>query len=446
APAERATPRSLRLFDALDRDLDLVDLTADPRVDLGGHGRVLAEEVLGRLAALAEPGLAEVEPGAGLADDVHRDAHVEQAPFLGHALAVHHVELGDAERRRDLVLHDLDPHPVADRLGAGLDRLDAPDVQADRGVELQRAATGGRLRIAEHHADLLAQLVREDEAGVGAGDGAGQLAQRLAHEPGLDADERVAHLALDLGAGHEGRDRVDDDAVDAARADQGLGDLQRLLTGVRLRHEQLVDVDATGAGVAGVERVLDIDEGDDAATPLRLGEDVLADRRLARRLRAEDLRDPTARDAADTEREVERDRPRRDRIDGLSLGRAELHDRPATELLLDRQEGRIHGLATLRRGPPGRSLVRHRHPLVTLLSLAATRRTNGSPMDPSPIRPRLRSLPPRAWGSAAFGSAPRSGAAPRAATGWAGRSWPWASSSALCPVGLANPSCRLHVH
>ena len=118
------------------------------------------------------------------------------------------------------------------------------------GVELERATAGRRLRVAEHDADLLAQLVREDERGVRARDGAGQLAQRLAHEPGLDADERVAHLALDLGARHEGRDGVDDDDVDAAGADQRLGDLERLLAGVRLADEQLVDVDAARAGVA----------------------------------------------------------------------------------------------------------------------------------------------------------------------------------------------------
>ena len=93
---------------------------------------VRLEEVLRGLAALAEPRLVEVEPRAGLRHDVHRDADVEQAAFLGDALAVHHVELGDAERRRDLVLHDLDADPVADRLRAGLDRLDAPDVEADR--------------------------------------------------------------------------------------------------------------------------------------------------------------------------------------------------------------------------------------------------------------------------------------------------------------------------
>ena len=231
------------------------------RLDLGGDGRVLAEEVLRGLAALAESRLGEREPRAGLVDDVHRDADVEQAALLGDALAVHHVELGDAERRRDLVLHDLDAHPVADRVRAALDRLDAADVEPDAGVELERAAAGRRLGIAEHHADLLAQLVGEDERGVRAAHRAGELAQRLAHEPGLDADERVAHLALDLGARHEGRDGVDDDDVDAAGADQGLGDLERLLAGVRLADQQLVDVDAACAGVARIERVLDVDEG-----------------------------------------------------------------------------------------------------------------------------------------------------------------------------------------
>ena len=125
----------------------------------------------------------------------------------------------------------------------------------------------------------------------------------------------VAHLAFDLGARHERGDRVDDDAVDAAGADERLGDLERLLAGVRLADEELVDVDAAGPGVAGIEGVLDVDEGDDAAARLGLGEDVLADRRLARRLRAEDLGDPAARDAADAEREVERDRAGRDRVE-----------------------------------------------------------------------------------------------------------------------------------
>ena len=78
-------------------------------------------------------------------------------------------------------------------------------------------------------------------------------------------DERVAHLALDLGPRHERRHRVEDDAVDAARADERLGDLEGLLAGVGLADQELVDVDPAGAGVARVEGMLDVDEGGHAA-------------------------------------------------------------------------------------------------------------------------------------------------------------------------------------
>src|SRR6185436_19375431 len=126
------------------------------------------------------------------------------------------------------------------------------------------------------------------------------------------------------------------------------GDLECLLAGIRLRDEELVDVDPARPRVARVERVLDVDERGDAAPALGLGDDVLAERGLARRLRAEDLRDPAARDAAHAEREVERDGAGRDGIDLLPLGRAELHDRAAAELLLDGEDRGIDRPAALR--------------------------------------------------------------------------------------------------
>src|SRR4051794_10849529 len=355
------------LGDALDRDRHVGDLGPDQTVDLGRDRRVRLEELLRRLATLTEPGLPEGEPGAGLGDRVHRDSHVEQAALLGHALAVHDVELGHAEGRRDLVLDDLDADPVADRLGPGLDRLDAPDVEPDRGVELHRPAARGRLGVAEHDPDLLAQLVREDQRRVRSRDRPGQLAQRLAHQPRLDAHERVAHLALDLGPRDERGDRVDHDAVDAARTDQGLRDLERLLAGVRLADEELIDIDSARSGIARVERVLDIDERDDAAAGLCFGEDVLTDGRLARGLGAEDLRDAATRDAADAERQIEGDRARRDGVEHELLAGSELHDRAAPELLLYRREGGVDRLAPFCGVPLGCSFFRHRHLSVTLL-------------------------------------------------------------------------------
>ena len=121
-------------------------------------------------------------------------------------------------------------------------------------------------------------------------------------------------------------------------------------------------------GYNRVERVLHVDEGGHAAAPLGLGDDVLADGRLARRLGAEDLGDPAARDAADAEREVQRDRAGRDRIDLLSLVRAELHDRAAPELLLDREDRGIDRLASLAVRALRAPLVGHRHGSVTLIA------------------------------------------------------------------------------
>ena len=76
----------------------------------------------------------------------------------------------------------------------------------------------------------------------------GELPHRLRHQPGLQADVGVAHLALDLGARHERRHRVDDDEVERARAHEHVGDLERLLAGVGLGDEQLVDVHARARG------------------------------------------------------------------------------------------------------------------------------------------------------------------------------------------------------
>ena len=271
------------------------------------------------------------------------DAEVDEAALARDADAVEDVELGLLERRRHLVLDDLDARAVADRLGAVLERLDAADVEADRGVELERLAARGGLGAAEEDADLLAQLVDEDHRGVGLAESTGELAQRLRHEAGLQADVAVAHLALDLGARHERRDGVDDDEVDRAGAHEHVGDLERLLTGVGLRHEERVDVDAELLGVLGVERVLRVDEGGDAAGALRVGDRVQGERGLTRRLRAVDLDDAAARQPADAERDIECDGSGGDDGDGRALVAAEAHDGALAELAVDLGEGGLEG-------------------------------------------------------------------------------------------------------
>ncbi len=259
-------------------------------------------------------------------------AHVDQAALAADALAVEDVELGLLEGRRDLVLDDLDAGTVADRVRAVLEGLDTADVEAHGGVELQRAATGGGLRRAEHHTDLLAELVDEDRGGLGLVERTGDLTERLAHQAGLETHVRVAHLALDLGARHEGRHGVDDDQVEGTGADEHVHDLQRLLAGVRLRQDEVVGVDAEGLRVLGVERVLGVHEGDGAAGLLCVGHGVQGQGRLTGGLRAVHLDHAAAGQPADAEGDVQRGRPGGDDLDGVVRLVAEAHDRTLAEL------------------------------------------------------------------------------------------------------------------
>ncbi len=321
---------------------------------------MLAQERGRVLPALAEPFVAEAEVRARLRDDLALDARVEHRALPGEARAVDDVELGLLERRRDLVLHDLDAHAVAERLRAFLQRLDAADVEPHRRVEAQRAAARCRLRVAEHDADLLAQLVREEADRVRAVERAGELAQRLAHEPRLQADVRVAHLALDLRLRRERGDRVDRDDVEGAGADEQLRDLERLLARVGLRDEKVVDVDADPLRVRGVHRVLRVDEGADAAAALGLGDHVVDEGRLPG-----GLRDPAARQPAHAERDVEGERAGRDRAHRHGGPVVHLHDRPLAELPLDLAERDVEcfvlvHLKDLLRAPIRESRTAHR--------------------------------------------------------------------------------------
>ena len=142
-----------------------------------------------------------------------------------------------------------------------LERVLAADVEANARVKFQRLAAGRGFGIAEHHADLFAQLIGENAGCLGLAEDGGKLAQRLAHEPGLQTDEAVAHLAFDLGARRERGHGVDRHDVERAAADEHLGDLERLLAVVGLGDQQVVDVDADGAGVVWVHGVLGVDEG-----------------------------------------------------------------------------------------------------------------------------------------------------------------------------------------
>src|SRR5664280_1126045 len=351
---------------------DQAERLAHVGLDLHGDVLVFLQKLLGVLAALADAFALIAEPRTRLLHQASSDRQVEQVAFARDTFAIHHVELGFAERRGGLVLHDFYPGARAHDLVTILDRADAPDVDTNRRVELQRAPAGCGFRVAEHHANLFADLVDEYQAGVRLGDGGGKFAQSLRHQAGLQANMTVAHFAIEFGLGNQRSYRVHHQHVDCARAYQGLGDLQRLLAVIGLRDQQVVDVDTQLGRVDGVKRVLGIHEGRHAALLLRFPNYLQRDGGFARRLRPEDLDHASARKAADAQRRVKRDRSRGDHGDGDDRTLApQLHDGAFAELLFDLSHGQVDGPAFFS------SFVRHE-----CRSFAAPSRRSNDPGGP----------------------------------------------------------------
>ena len=214
--------------------------------------------------------------------------------------------------------------------GGVLERVLAADVEAHARVKFQRLAAGRRFGIAEHDADFFAQLVGENARRLGLGQNRGELAQRLAHQPRLHAHRGHAHLAFEFGLRHQRGDGINHDDVQRVRARERFANRQRLFAGIRLRDEQVVQVHAEFFGVAGIERVFGVNERRESAGFLRVGDDVQHQRGFAGRFRPENFHDAPARNAADAQREVQRQRAGRDDLNfDLRLRIAEAHDAPS---------------------------------------------------------------------------------------------------------------------
>ena len=160
----------------------------------------------------------------------------------------------------------------------------------------------------------------------------------------MQTDKAVAHLALDLRTRHERGHGVDHDDVDRAGAHERLGDLERLLAGVGLGDEHVLHLHAQRAGIRRVERVLRVDEGDLAAELLCLREDVQRERRLTGGLRPVDLDDAPSRQAADAQRQIQRQRAGGDGLDIGDRPVAIAHDGALAIHLLDLLHGRFERL------------------------------------------------------------------------------------------------------
>src|SRR5205085_1190257 len=126
-----------------------------------------------------------------------------------------------------------------------------------------------------------------------------------------------------------------DEHIDGVGADQGFGDLERLLAVIGLGDEKIIDVYAELAGVDGIHGMFRVDEGGESTELLRLRDDLQSDGGLAGRLGAEDLNHASAREAAGTEGGVKGDGAGGDHGDGHHFFRAQAHDGAFAKLLFN---------------------------------------------------------------------------------------------------------------
>jgi hypothetical protein len=166
------------------------------------------------------------------------------------------------------------------------------------------------------------------------------------------------------GLPRESGDRVDHDHVHRAGAHQHVGDLERLLPRVRLRNQQLVDVDPELGRVLGIERVFGVNERRRAAHLLRLGHHLQRERGLARGFRTVDLDHPAARQTAHAERQIQPERTGGDHLHVLDRLGVHAHHRALAELLFDLGQGRGQRL---------RLVLVHRVPLLVCAGICGGR-------------------------------------------------------------------------
>ena len=177
-------------------------------------------------------------------------------------------------------------------------------------------------------------------------DGAGEAAHGVGHEAGVAAHLGFAHVALQFGLGNQGRHRVDDHQIHRAGTHQHVRDVQSLLAIVRLGDKQVVGIHAQALGIGHVQSVLGVHKGAGAALLLALGDDVQGKRGLARGFGAENFGNPTARDAAHAQGQIQTDGPGGDHGD-IDMGLVgQFHHRALAVFALNGAQRGVQGFET----------------------------------------------------------------------------------------------------
>src|SRR5690606_35970487 len=162
--------------------------------------------------------------------------------------------------------HNLHSGLVSGHITVGiLDLGGSSDIQSDGSVKFKGVPSSGCFRISEHNTDLLSQLVDKDHTAVGFADRTGEFSQGLRHQTGVKPHFRISHFSFDLTLGRQGRYRVDHNNINGSGTDQVISNLKGLLSVIRLRDDQVFQVNSQLFSIGSVKSVLGIDKGGNAS-------------------------------------------------------------------------------------------------------------------------------------------------------------------------------------
>ena len=103
----------------------------------------------------------------------------------------------------------------------------------------------------------------------------------MAHEAGLQANVRIAHIAFDFRFGNKRGDGVHHNHIGGVGTHQQLADLEGLLTGVWLRNQHLFNIHPNATSPSGVQCMFGINERHHATGLLGFGGNGQGQRGLA---------------------------------------------------------------------------------------------------------------------------------------------------------------------
>jgi len=157
----------------------------------------------------------------------------------------------------------------------------------------------------------------------------------MGHEPGLQADMLITDIAVYLCPGNKSGNRINNNNINRVAAYKNLCNFKGLLSVIRLRNKQVINIDTEAAGVGNIQGMLSIDKGGGSAALLCFGNYVQGQGGFAGRLRTVNLSHPAYRDASDADCNIKAQSSRGNCRHFFCFMGSQPHDRAFTKLFLN---------------------------------------------------------------------------------------------------------------